>query len=346
MKKPIKTKLPPFKVKKVVAPFSEVKGWGITQLNIPSTWEYTQGEGVTVLVIDTGFPDHIDLENNVDKNQSRSFISYEQDILDYQGHGSHCAGIIAAERNGIGMVGVAPKAKIITAKALDKNGSGDLSALEKALEYAVAIKPDIVSMSLGAPVGSKSIHKLIKDLYNMNIPVVCAAGNSGKADDVNYPAKYPETIAVTAFDRNGRPARFNSRGPQVDFSAPGVDIYSTWINNTYSSISGTSMACPFLAGIIALMLSKHKINEAKGLDNDCITVPQIKQHLIKYTNDKGVIGKDDNWGYGVVDVPKLIVSIKHDELIDWNKPAPLLPEAGLSNIFKRLIDKIKIILGL
>lgn len=236
-----KTKLPPFKVEHVVTSLSEVKGWGIQQMNIPTTWERSQGEGIRVLVIDTGFTDHIDIENNVIEEQSRSFIPHEPDIDDHQGHSTHCCGIIAAERNGIGMVGVAPKAKIITAKALDRNGIGSIEALENSLEYAVRIKPDIVSMSLGSNRSSKKVHELIKELYKMNIPVVCAAGNSGRRNDVNYPALYPETIAVTAFDKRGRPARFNSTGPQVDFSAPGVDIYSTWLNHTYSSISGTCL---------------------------------------------------------------------------------------------------------
>lgn len=346
MSKECKTKLPPYKVEHVVTAMSEVRGWGITQLNIPATWEKTKGEDVTVLVIDTGYADHIDLENNMIKEQSRSFIPHEQDIVDFNGHGVHCCGVIAAEKNGIGMVGVAPKAKIITAKALDKNGSGSMKALEESLEYAIQIKPDIVSMSLGAPSSTRRIHDLIKRLYEMNIPVICAAGNSGRDNDVHYPAKYPETIAVTAFDRNGRPARFNSTGPQVDFAGPGVDIYSTWLNNSYSSISGTSMACPFIAGIVALMVSKHKKNAKKGIDSDCQTVEQIKEHLIKYSNRNGVVGRDNVWGYGIVDVPKLIRALKHDELMDWETEAPLLPKPELPSFIERILNKIRMFFGI
>jgi len=346
MNKECKTKLPPYKVEHVVAAFSEVKGWGIQQMNVPDTWEKTQGEDVTVLVIDTGYADHIDLENNMIKEQSRSFIPYEQDIVDFNGHGVHCCGVIAAEHNGIGMVGVAPKAKIITAKALDRNGSGSMKALEDSLEYAIQIKPDIVSMSLGAPSSTRKIHNLIKELYAMNIPVICASGNSGRSNDVNYPAKYPETIAVTAFDKRGRPARFNSTGPQVDFAGPGVDIYSTWINNTYSSISGTSMACPFIAGIVALMISKHRKNLAKGIDSDCQTIEQIKEHLIKYSNRNGIVGRDDTWGYGIVDVPKLIRALKHEDFVDWSEEAPLLPKVELPSLFERIINWFRSKIGI
>lgn len=141
----------------------------------------------------------------------------------------------------------------------------------------------------------------------MNIPVVCSAGNSGQAG-VSYPAAYPETIAIAAFDKNGKIANFSSRGSEVDWSAPGVDIMSTYLNNKYASFSGTSMACPFMVGVIALMLSKHKKQERSNGKNDCRTVADIREHLLKYTNDKGTVGKDNDWGYGVIDVEKLLAT--------------------------------------
>ena len=92
----------------------------------------------------------------------------------------------------------------------------------------------------------------------------------------------------------------------MEWAAPGVNIYSTFLNNGYASLSGTSMACPFIAGVICLMLAKHrKQEEATGM-NDCKTVEQIREHLLKYTKDKGEVGRDNSWGYGVIDVEKLI----------------------------------------
>jgi subtilisin family serine protease len=160
-------------------------------------------------------------------------------------------------------------------------------------------------MSLGGSTPSVAMHEFIKDLYAMNIPVVCAAGNSGFAG-VGYPAAFPETIAVGAFDQYGKIAGFSSRGSQVDWAAPGANIYSTYLKNSYASLSGTSMACPFMAAIIALMISKHRKQEKETGKNDCKTVEDIRQHLLKYTNDKGNVGKDNDWGYGVVDIEKLI----------------------------------------
>jgi subtilisin family serine protease len=151
------------------------------------------------------------------------------------------------------------------------------------------------------------MHKLIIDLYKMNIPVVCAAGNSGSSG-VGYPAAFPESIAIAAFDKRGMIAHFSSRGSQVDWAAPGADIYSTYLNQSYASLSGTSMACPFMAGVIALMIAKHREQEKRTGKNDCKTVQDIRDHLLKYTNDKGSVGKDSSWGYGVVDVQKLLAT--------------------------------------
>jgi subtilisin family serine protease len=203
------------------------------------------------------------------------------------------------------MVGVAPKSKAICVKALAKSGGGNYGGLSKALDYAIETKPDIVSMSLGGSAPSAMLESRIKKLYEMNIPVVCAAGNTGQGG-VNWPAAYDETIAVAAHDKNGRVASFSSRGDRVEWAAPGVNIYSTYLNNGYASLNGTSMACPFVAGVIALMLAKHKRQEKETGKNDCKTVEQIREHLLKYTMDKGKIGKDNAWGYGVIDVEKLI----------------------------------------
>jgi len=155
---------------------------------------------------------------------------------------THCQGIIGARNNEIGCVGVAPQCKLIAVKVLDTEGSGDMEGICDALEYALQIKPHIISMSLGAPSGTTRMHNIIKKLYEANISLVCAAGNDGRGNSINYPAKYPETICVTAFDKNDNPASFNSTGNEAEFSAPGVDIYSTWLNHEYAVLSGTCLA--------------------------------------------------------------------------------------------------------
>lgn len=338
--------LPPYKVEHVISTLSQSNGWGITQLGVPDTWKVTQGEGITVMVIDTGYTDHNDLNGAMVTEQSISTISYERSIHDFQGHSSHCCGIIGARNNDVGMVGVAPKCSIITVKALDRNGSGSYEAINDALRYAIKIKPDVVSMSLGGPADDSTQHQLIKQLYDMNIPVIAAAGNDGRSNAVNYPGKYPETITVTAFDKNGNPAWFNSTGKETDFAAPGVDIYSTYLNNTYAKLSGTSMATPFIAGLVALLLAKHHKQEIETGKNDCKTVEQIKQHLIKYADDKGIVGKDPQWGYGVIDPVKLITASSECSDIPTPPETPIIPEQPktilntIVSIIKKLFERL------
>lgn len=333
-----RVKLPYFKVNKTISSMSEVVDWGLRVQNIPETWSKTSGEGINVYVLDTaGFTNHPDLISNYlgGKNFTNS-----NTIRDLNGHGTHCAGIISASQNNIGMVGVAPKSKVYLIKVLSDNGSGAIKYIEDGLQYCIdslqAENPaHIVSMSLGGdyPMGNK-IELLIKKLYELNIPVVCAAGNSGR-EGINYPAKYKETIAIGAFDESGRLANFSTTGSELDFVAPGVDIYSTWVNDSYASISGTSMATPFVAGIIALMLSKHKKQEEQTGFNDCKTVADIKNHLIKHSIDQGKIGKDKNWGYGIIDVENLIES-KLDKINPEEEKINIR-----KNFFYKLFDFIK-----
>jgi subtilisin family serine protease len=308
--------LPHFTIDKVFPTFSQSIDWGLKHSNIPETWEITKGDNITIAVIDTGLPDHPDIGDNA--IAGKNYIKSE-DIYDYNGHQTHCVGIISAKDNRQGFVGVAPNSKCICIKALDENGSGNSLSVARALSYAIEIKPDIVSMSLGFLSSDPLIHNKIKKLYSMNIPVVCAAGNSGKAG-VNYPAAYPETIAVGAFNQLGKIAGFSSRGSEVDWAAPGTNIISTYLHNGYASSSGTSMACPFIAGVIALMLAKHKKQEQETGENDCKTVNDIRHHLIKYTNDRGTIGKDKEWGYGVIDVESLFKEEQVDNPIEAEEP--------------------------
>ena len=293
-----KTELPTVIIERVLTSLSEVEDWGLVEHNIPKVWKKTRGEGVVVAVIDTGMPRHADIGENAVLGMN---CVPNQDPYDNHGHQTHCVGIICAKDNDTGMVGVAPKAKALCVKGLNDSGSGTYTGLNNALQYCIEQKPDIVSMSLGGGSMSVEMHDKIKTLTKMNIPVICAAGNSGMSG-VNYPAKFEETIAVGAYDKHGKIAKFSSRGEEVDFASPGVSIYSTFLNQQYSRMSGTSMACPFMAGVVALLISKWK--KAGKID---YTVDDIKKQLIKYSDDQGIIGKDKDWGYGIVDADYMII---------------------------------------
>jgi subtilisin family serine protease len=154
-------------------------------------------------------------------------------------------------------------------------------------------------MSLGGQYQQGPIfHQFLKELYNLNIPVVCAMGNYGENYSC-FPADYPETIGVTSYRKDRNISDFSSRSNDADFALPGEDILTTNLNNQYSIVNGTSFSAPFLSGLIAIMLSEAKKK------NILYTVSQIKDILIRSSVDYGPKGKDNLFGYGIVDVNKL-----------------------------------------
>ena len=231
--------------------------WGITRVNASGLWNITEGAGVKVAVIDTGINyKHEDLKDNyVDGANYSGLIKgilgiNWGDPMDDQGHGTHVAGTIAAVRNGKGVVGVAPKAKLYAVKVMTKDGRGSLSAIIKGLEWAVKNKMNIANMSLGGGPYMESMHKAVKNAVANGVTILAAAGNDG--GPVNYPAKYPETIAVSASAPNDTIAPFSSRGEEIEVMAPGMWIMSTSFEGGYVEHHGTSMACPHVAGLAAL----------------------------------------------------------------------------------------------
>lgn len=210
---------------------------------------------------------------------------------------THVAGIIAARDNAIGIVGVAPQSSLIAIKALGDDGNGSFEAIIKGIEIAIQLKADIINMSLGSPVGDSLLQAACKKAYDANIPLICAAGNSG-TEVLDFPAQYEETISVGALDARNTRAVFSQYGSGLDFMAPGVDILSTTPNNTYSIMSGSSMSAPWLAGIVALLLSKHKKNQGK---TPIHTVEDVRNHLKCMATTLEEAGT----GFGFVDVSKM-----------------------------------------
>lgn len=283
------------KFESVVSALSETTDWGQLFVGVSEAHKHTRGSGVTVAVLDTGVPNHTDLNANLLTGQNAVI---NNDMFDHQGHGTHVAGIIAAVENGAGIVGVAPDAKVLPIKVLSDGGNGSYEEIKKGIRIAIDQHADIINMSLGAPIAPpSSFQEIIKEAYDKGIIIVAAAGNDSGA--VNYPARYNEVIAVAAIGQNGELANFSSRGQQVAVSAPGVGIYSTYLNNQYAVLNGTSQASPLVAGICALMLSWARNNP---------TVPQIRnaQDMLKILDDLcdpvgriGFTGKETNIGFGI-----------------------------------------------
>ena len=284
-----------------IGSLSQTFGYQISNYNIPDVWTQTQGEGIRVGVIDTGVDaKHEDL-------QKRLFNPNDPSIVDGNSHGTHVAGTIAANNNAKGIVGIAPKATIYANKVLSDSGGGSDYSVSRGIREAVANKCDIINLSLGAPVDLPQTREAIKHAYNNNVIVICAAGNSGQLDHVIYPAFYKETISVGALNSSNIRAWFSTGGANLDFMAPGVSILSTVPNNGYAKYSGTSMATPWLAGIAALILSKHrKYGGSTPVDN----VEQMREHIKRLAIDLGQPGWDKETGFGIINVKEAFKDLK------------------------------------
>lgn len=282
-------------------------GWGISAFELPKAWEHSQGEGVVIAVLDTGCDmDHPDLNENL----LEGYNCYKpgKPPEDGNGHGTHCCGVLVAENNDVGMVGVCPKAKVRPVKVLDDKGNGNLLQVAAGIRWAADNGCDLITMSLGAPIKCQQVRKAIQYAASKGTITFCAAGNAGNTKEIFYPANYEETIAIGAIDENFYRASFSNTGRNLDFMAPGVDIFSTVPDDWYATLSGTSMACPFAVGVAALVLSYVKSGKA---DYQLKTVDDYKELLRKYTTPiKGDNYTDPQFyqGFGIIDPRKFMMA--------------------------------------
>lgn len=299
-------KLLPF-VREDVLTVQEVRqkaGWEITAFNLPDTWKVTQGDGVKVAVLDTGADlEHEDLAANL--LNGKNFVQPGKPPSDDNGHGSHVAGTICALNNDVGVVGVAPAAKVLPVKVLDGSGSGDLETVAKGVVWAADQGVDFITMSLGCPTEVPIVKKAIDYASSKGVVIFCAAGNSGKTRQIFYPAAYPNVIGIGAIDESFNRANFSCTGPDLDFLAPGVRILSTVPTNWYAVLSGTSMANPFAVGIACLLLShKKKHGSHWRLENAADYVEALKDHTVPTSNPE-FAGQKFFEGFGIIDARKM-----------------------------------------
>ncbi|MBM4402203.1 MAG: S8 family serine peptidase, partial [Candidatus Cloacimonetes bacterium] len=230
--------------------------YGLQRIQAPQAWDIHQGDSTTVAaVVDTGInSSHADLSNKVVNG------SYDCGIY----HGTHCAGIIAADtNNGVGIAGVGFKVNLAGYNALDCSGSGSLGTIAQEINNATSGGAKVINLSLGGPSGSSTLKNAIDNAVNSGVVVVASAGNCGEGcpssncqsvNQVNYPAAYDNVIAVAATDSSDQRACFSNKNDYVDVTAPGVSIYST-LGSSYGNMSGTSMSGPHVAGLAALLYS-------------------------------------------------------------------------------------------
>lgn len=285
-------RLPPFKCQAVTKALAETFDWSIAFGGIPELWKQSEGAGITVAVLDTGVDEaHPDLIGAIalKKDFSGSIFG----ARDRSSHGTWCAGLVGARANGIGVRGLAPKSQLLIGKVLGDDGSGSERAIMDGFKWAWLQGAHIISMSLGGGQMSDQFREMIQSFTNLpNRFVICAAGNDGRDNSVNYPAKWPEAIAVGAVDKHGRLTDFTSRGPEIDILAPGQDMLSTIPMSAggYGLMSGTSMATPYVAGVAALALAKHMKEPG---NTSMQNFKQLLEHLKR-------TAKPDASGYGII----------------------------------------------
>jgi subtilisin family serine protease len=251
------------------------------------------GEGITVALLDTGVDlGHPDLKANIVGGVD--FVNGDDDPQDDNGHGTGVAGLLAAVENGVGLIGTAPKAKVLVVKMLRYDEQGSISDLIRGIEWAVQRGAQIISMSLGTEEDNFALREAIQAAYRAGILLVAAAGNKGMR--VLYPAAYPEVIAVAATDRRDQRAWFSNVGPEVELSAPGVELLTTGLDGDYQVESGTSFAVPQVAGVAALVMST-------GLRDPAA----VRLRLQRTADDLGL--PISAQGYGLVDAERAVLGV-------------------------------------
>ncbi|MEV4976470.1 type VII secretion-associated serine protease mycosin [Streptomyces scopuliridis] len=289
----------------------EGRPWSLQRVQLDELWAQSRGKGVRVAVIDTGVDiKNPQLKDAVDVGSGKNFLpkdlkdengtkierGKENGTTDVVGHGTKVAGIIAARpTKGTGFVGLAPEATIIPIQQNDADGNGTALTLADAINHAVAEEADVINISqdtANAVEPTPLLKQAVNNALAEETVIVASAGNDGLGGNVKptYPASYEGVLAVAASDRNNERAAFSQSGEFVGVAAPGVDMVSTVPGGGHCADNGTSFSAPYVAGVAALIKSKHKDWTQEQI------VAQIQQ-----TAERSVAGHDRLVGWGVVD---------------------------------------------
>lgn len=300
--------------------------WGLAKTGAPQAWDITTGTGGPIVaVVDSGVDlNHPDLTAKIWHNAGEIPHNGKDDdgngyvddadgwhfyhdpisgeprqdrfVDDDYGHGTHVFGIAgAATNNGIGVAGVSWGSPVMAVKVLDSKGEGFYSEIASGILYAAANGARVINLSLGGSASSQTLCGAVSAATSLGKLVVAAAGNGGGA--VEYPAMCPGVLAVAATDRSDKRASFSNTGSRIDLAAPGVDIWSTYYltglkQHTYTNLDGTSEAAPFVSGAAALIWTRWPALTADG----------VKAQLLATVADVGTPGRDDETGWGRLDV--------------------------------------------
>jgi thermitase len=317
--------------------------WALPKISAPSAWDTTRGSSdVIVAVVDTGADyTHPDLAQNIITSFDYDYVNNDNNAMDDNGHGTHVSGIIAAvTNNGIGVAGVSWNTRILPVKVLDASGNGSDSNISNGIKYAADRGAAVINMSFGdtnfPPQGGPILESACDYAFAKGCVLVAASGNGYDTNHdgtitpadtfsmVSYPAAFGTCIAVGASDSTDQRAWFSNYGSSLTLVAPGENIVSTWLSNTYQYEDGTSMATPFVCGAAALILavapesSNTKVKWLLYASADDLTTSPASSGYDKYT------------GYGRLNVAAALNFIAGVPVVAKTSsyPNPFNPKAG------------------
>lgn len=258
--------------------------WGLRKSGFEKAWNSTRGRGTKIALVDSGVhKSHVDLRRKVVAQWD--FHNDNRTIEDFNGHGTHVAGIMAARAgNGRGVVGGCPGCRLIVAKALDKSLFGYDDNVIKGILWSARQDAKVINLSLGSTAKSDAIRRAVNRAREQGAVVVAAGGNYGNNTPV-YPAAYRGVIGVSHTDRYDRRVFDASYGGWIDVAAPGYEILST-VPGGYRYMNGSSMAAPHVSALAGLLASQNR------------NPGNIQRRVLRSAQDLGPRGWDRYYGYG------------------------------------------------
>lgn len=272
--------------------------WNLPIIQAERGWDISKGAvNVPVAIVDTGVDlEHPDLNEHLWKGYNA--VRTNSLPMDDVGHGTHVAGVVAAQvNNHIGVAGLTWVNPVIPVKVLDESGAGSTYAVAQGIIWATDNGARVINLSLGNYADANFLHDAIKYAFDRDVVLVAASGNDN-TETPGYPAAYPEVLAVGATDHLKRRASFSNYGHYIDVVAPGQNIASTFPGSQYAAMSGTSMASPHVAALAALIRSV----------NPLLKNTEVMEIIKQTAEDLGDMGKDPYFGHGQIDIKKALQS--------------------------------------